>query len=209
MLPSETRNAIREAFLSGTLQVDAVDPFTGLSFRTPISDVCQHHTTHKNMVKVTLEDGRDVSCTVDHSLFRPDGIGVTPIAAGELQVGSAIVTVADGQSCSSTVTSVETLPPEEHTYDLCVPGPENFLLSNGILAHNSYSIGGVSLELNRSAQYETLKQNSESQFDKGSEAKARTVKYMRGLQQPKYGVGIRSSFGPQVGAGVLSPRGFL
>ena len=72
-----------------------------------------------------------------------------------------------------------------------------------------YSIGGVSLSLNRSAQYETLKQNSEGQFDKASEAKARTVKFIRGLQQPKYGVGIRSSFGSNVGKGVLSPRGFL
>ena len=41
------------------------------------------------------------------------------------------------------------------------------------------------------------------------EAKARTTKYMRGLKQPKYGVGIRSAFGPHVGRGVLAPRNFL
>jgi len=83
------------------------------------------------------------------------------------------------------------------------------LSANWVADEFDYSIGGVSLSLERSSKYESLKQNSEGQFDKASEAKARTVKYMRGLQQPKYGIGIRSSFGPFVGKGVLSPRGFL
>ena len=83
------------------------------------------------------------------------------------------------------------------------------MLSNGILAHNSYSIGGISLDIEKSSKYESLKSNAEGQFDKATEAKARTVKFIRGLQQPKYGVGIRSSFGPAVGRGVLSPRSFL
>jgi hypothetical protein len=105
--------------------------------------------------------------------------------------------------------SVLHLPPEEYTYDLSVPGPQNFMLSNGILAHNSYSIGGISLDIEKSSKYESLKQNAESQFDKATEAKARTVKFIRGLQQPKYGIGVRSAFGPNVGRGVLSPRSFL
>jgi hypothetical protein len=80
---------------------------------------------------------------------------------------------------------------------------------NWVADEFDYSIGGVSLSIEKSAKYESLKQNAESQFEKATEAKARTVKFMRGLQQPKYGIGIRSSFGPQVGRGVLSPRNFL
>jgi hypothetical protein len=72
-----------------------------------------------------------------------------------------------------------------------------------------YSIGGVSLSIDKASKYESLKGNAEGQFDKATEAKARTVKYMRGLQQPKYGIGIRSAFGPHVGRGVLSPRNFI
>lgn len=161
------------------------------------------------MVRVTLADGRWVECTVDHSLFTMAGEGVTPVLAGELRVGSVIATVSQGVAVGVEVASVVALPPEEHTYDLSVPGPQNFVLANGILAHNSYSIGGVSLDIEKASKYESLKQNAESQFDKAAEAKARTVKFMRGIQQPKYGVGIRSSFGPQVGRGVLSPRNFL
>lgn len=71
-----------------------------------------------------------------------------------------------------------------------------------------YSIGGISLSIDKSSKYQSLKENAEQQFDKLAEAKARTTKYMRGLKQQRFGSGVRSSFGPHVGSGVLSPRGF-
>ncbi len=83
------------------------------------------------------------------------------------------------------------------------------LMANWTADEFDYSIGGVSLSLERSSKYESLKSNAESMFDKATEAKSRTVKIMRGLKQPKYGVGIRSAFGPHVGRGVLGPRNFL
>jgi hypothetical protein len=85
-----------------------------------------------------------------------------------------------------------------------------FALSiNWVADEFDYSIGGISLSLEKSSKYESLKQNAEGQQDKAAEAKARTVKFIRGLQQPKYGFGVRSSFGPNVGRGVLSPRSFV
>ena len=80
---------------------------------------------------------------------------------------------------------------------------------NWVADEFDYSIGGISLSIEKSSKYESLKQNAESQFDKATEAKARTVKFIRGLQQPRFGIGIRSAFGPHVGRGVLSPRSFL
>ena len=70
-------------------------------------------------------------------------------------------------------------------------------------------LAGFSLSIEKSSKYESLKQNAEGQFDKAAEAKARTTKFIRGLQQPKFGFGVRSSFGPNVGRGVLSPRSFV
>lgn len=85
-----------------------------------------------------------------------------------------------------------------------------FALSlNWVADEFEYSIGGVSLSIDKSAKYESLKQNAETQFDKAADAKQRTVKYIRGLQQPRFGMGVRSAFGPYVGAGVLSPRSFI
>jgi hypothetical protein len=85
-----------------------------------------------------------------------------------------------------------------------------FALSiNWVADEFDYSIGGISLSIEKSSKYESLKQNAEGQQDKAAEAKARTVKFIRGLQQPKFGFGVRSSFGPNVGRGVLSPRSFV
>jgi hypothetical protein len=83
------------------------------------------------------------------------------------------------------------------------------LAINWVHEEFDYSIGGVSLSIEKSSKYESLKSNAEGQLDKATEAKQRTVKFTRGLQQPRYGIGIRSAFGPRVGRGVLSPRNFI
>jgi hypothetical protein len=83
------------------------------------------------------------------------------------------------------------------------------LAINWVADEFDYSIGGVSLTIEKSSKYESLKQNAESMFDKGTEAKARTVHFIRGLQQPRFGMGVRSAFGPFTGRGVLSPRNFV
>lgn len=83
------------------------------------------------------------------------------------------------------------------------------LQANWIVDEFDYSIGGISLSLDRSSKYEGLKSSAEQMWSMSVEAKARTTKFMRGLSQPKYGVGIRSAFGPHVGRGVLSPRNFI
>lgn len=80
---------------------------------------------------------------------------------------------------------------------------------NWVADEFDYSIGGVSLTIDKSSKYEGLKQGASDLFDKQLERAKATVKYIKGLQQPKYGAGIRSAFGPHVGSGVLSPRKFL
>lgn len=83
------------------------------------------------------------------------------------------------------------------------------LSTNWVADEFDYSIGGISLSIEKSSKYESLKNNAESQLDKATEAKSRTVHFIRGLQQPKFGFGVRSAFGPSVGRGVLSPRSFV
>lgn len=83
------------------------------------------------------------------------------------------------------------------------------LVYNWIAQEFDYSIGGISLNIDKSSKYEGMKQNAEDQWDKLVEAKSRTEKYMRGLAQPRFGRGVRSAFGPNVGRGILSPRNFV
>ncbi len=83
------------------------------------------------------------------------------------------------------------------------------LMSNWIADEFEYSIGGVSLSIDKSSKYESAFQTVKDQFDSQLERAKQTVKIIGGLQQPRFGIGIRSSFGPYVGAGVLSPQKFI
>lgn len=83
------------------------------------------------------------------------------------------------------------------------------LAYNMVAEEFSYSIGGVSLDIDKSSKYMDLKRNAEEQWDKLVEAKIRTTKYMRGLKQQRMGTGVRSAFGPNTGRGILTPRSFM
>lgn len=172
-----------------------------------ISDVMQHHIPHKPRVCVFLENGTSVTSSVDHSFFLEPN---QTVAGGDLCEGSAICSVINGICGKIKIASVVALPPSsEPLYDLCVPGDQNFVLTNGILAHNSYSIGGVSLDINKASEYASAKENAEQQFTEQLERAKQTVKIFKGLQQPRYGIGIRSSFGPSTGRGTLTPSKFI
>ena len=83
------------------------------------------------------------------------------------------------------------------------------LAYNNVADEFGYSIGGVSLDLERSSKYMDLKRNAEEQWDKLTAAKQQTTMFLRGLKQPKFGMGIRSSLGPHTGRGTISPRAFI
>lgn len=85
----------------------------------------------------------------------------------------------------------------------------NAVRINWIADEFDYSIGGISLSIDKASKYEGAAQSASDQFDKQIEKAKATVNIIRGLQQPKFGVGIRSAFGPYVGRGVLSPRKFM
>jgi len=205
---SETK--IKQAFKSGQLKTKTVDRKTGAVNLKVVSNILKHTTPNKPCVLLQVESGEQIVCTIDHSVFLYTKGSIEDIKAGKLNTGDIIAFVNEDSKVveGRELTVVTFLEPEEFTYDLSVPGPENFVLSNGILAHNSYSIGGISLDIDKSSTYESLKQNAESQLDKATEAKARTEKYTSGLKQPRFGLGVRSSLGPAVGKGVLSPRNF-
>jgi len=80
---------------------------------------------------------------------------------------------------------------------------------NWIADEFDYTIGGVSLNIDKASKYESAASAQSEQFDKQLENAKKTVKIVKGLQQPRFGTGIRSAFGPYTGAGVLSPRKFV
>ncbi len=80
---------------------------------------------------------------------------------------------------------------------------------NWIQEDFDYSIGGVSLSIQKSAKYQGMSNDIQSRWNDQVVAAKETVKIIRGLKQSRYGIGIRSSFGPSVGRGALTPRRFM
>lgn len=74
-----------------------------------------------------------------------------------------------------------------------------------------YSIGGVSLDLNKAALYMQMKENLEDQFNTVVEdyLKSGGASVIRGLSQPAFGVGFTTALGPSVREGVISARAFV
>lgn len=205
----QDKKLLLESLLRGNLTVETVDPTTGQVSWSPVTCVLRHDVSDQKMYQLDTQAGRTVTLTGDHSLFRASGDGLTPVRTGEIQVGDSIVIVEKGCWVPDVVVSLVDVPGHQYAYDLSVPGPENFVLSNGILAHNSYSIGGISLDLNKSSEYQSLKDAADQMFDKATTAKQQTVFIVRGLKQPRYAAGV-STVGPNVGKGItMHPRNFM
>lgn len=190
------------------LEVQAVDPKTSKLDWYSVSDVMRHESSQKRIYQITLVKG-SIRVTEDHSLFFQRGEGLEPVEASVLTKGDRIAFVEEDDLTFKEIIEVKEVDSLDYCYDLCVPGPENFVCLNGIVAHNSYSIGGISLDIDKSSKYEGLMNNAEQQFEKSLEHKQQTVKYMRGLVQSRYNMGIRSAVGPLLGRGFIGPRRFI
>ena len=80
---------------------------------------------------------------------------------------------------------------------------------NWIAEEFDYSIGGVSLNIDKSSKYQSMADTLQGRLDTMKESAHQTIKLAVGIQQPRYGIGVRSAFGPALGAGVVSPRNFV
>jgi hypothetical protein len=83
------------------------------------------------------------------------------------------------------------------------------LALNWIADEFDYSVSGVSLSIDKSSKYESMKNNFWGEFDKGLELAKRSIKIVKGLQQPRYGIGISSALGPYSRPGIQSRRNYV
>lgn len=72
------------------------------------------------------------------------------------------------------------------------------------------SISGISLNLEKSSKYQSLKENFEASYDKQiTEHKDYGVRFIVGVRQPRYQVGVTSALGPYSRMGVQSRRNYI
>lgn len=80
---------------------------------------------------------------------------------------------------------------------------------NWVADEFSYSISGVSLDIEKSSKYQAMKDEFINEYDKLVEANKRSVKIIKGLVQPRYGIGITSALGPYNTVGAQSRRNWI
>lgn len=73
----------------------------------------------------------------------------------------------------------------------------------------TYSISGVSLDIEKSSKYQSMKDEYVAEYDKLVEAAKNSIKIIVGLRQARYGIGIQSALGPLSRPGVQSRRNLL
>ena len=83
------------------------------------------------------------------------------------------------------------------------------LAMNWIADEFNYSVSGVSLDIEKSSKYEAMKNNFIGEFEKSRELAKRSIKIVKGLQQPRYGIGISSALGPHSRPGIQSRRNYV
>lgn len=83
------------------------------------------------------------------------------------------------------------------------------LALNWIADEFSYSVSGVSLDLEKSSKYMAMKENYETEFDKALEQAKRSIKIIKGVKQPRFGIGISSALGPFNRVGVQSRSNYI
>lgn len=108
--------------------------------------------------KIKTSSGREIKTTPNHPLITVSNEGVKKVLSSDLKVGNCIavaqkVALASirGSSFSETnygfaikddnlwdeIISIESMPYDGYVYDLTIEGTHTFLISNGLIAHNS------------------------------------------------------------------------
>jgi hypothetical protein len=196
---------LKTAYNKGNLLIQSMNNEHKMVW-APIKQVMRHECPTKKILKVKTEHN-SVVVTEDHSLF--SWTTHEPIEAKDIYPGTPIISLIEGTVGPSLVIGIDSVESRKYMYDLSIPGNENFFLASGILAHNSYSISGVSLDVEKSSKYQSMKDEYIQEYDKLVEAAKRSIKIIKGLRQFRYGVGITSALGPLSRPGIQSRRNII
>jgi len=137
MITNTIKKKIRKSFKDGNLLIKSVNPVNNIVEYKKITDILRHNTLIKDIHITKLESGKQVITTEDHSLFTMKENKIVTVMPKEYP--KEIVIVENDDIKLEKV--MENIKDEkrEYMYDLSVEDNENFVLSSGILAHNSFS----------------------------------------------------------------------
>lgn len=80
---------------------------------------------------------------------------------------------------------------------------------NWVADEFAYSIGGVSLDIDKSSKYQSMADGYDQQYETARQLLKSSIKITKGLSQNRYGIGISSALGPMTAPGSMSRRNFV
>ena len=89
----------------------------------------------KKVFSIETESGASMLATSEHRFFVTRKEGVKEVMVNDIRIGDRIASANELSKFERIVSSE--LQGEEGVADLVVPGPNNFILENGIISHNS------------------------------------------------------------------------
>jgi len=130
------KEKIKKSFENGSLYIKSSDKDCKVSLKR-IIDVLKHFCPYKEIFDVELIDGKKITVTEDHSIYTISDSKLKEVKPIEkpkeiVELENEICTLVD-------VLQILKQDNREYMYDLSVEENENFFLTSGILAHNSFS----------------------------------------------------------------------
>jgi len=130
------RSFIKQSFKDGKIKIKSSSLNGKIEYKK-ITDVLRHYSMHKNIHKILLKNGKSIIVTEDHSLFVFERNKLVIVKPKDYP--DKIVYINNNEIEQVDIVENNIIEKREHTYDLSVEDNENFVLSSGILAHNSFS----------------------------------------------------------------------
>ena len=130
------KSSIKKAFKEGKIKIKSVDE-NGVVEYKKVTDVLKHSSLTKKIYKITLKNKKEIIVTEDHSLFTIENDKLKTVCAKDNP--SKIVYIENDKIELIDVEENKEVEQREYMYDLSVDDNENFVLTTGILAHNSFA----------------------------------------------------------------------
>lgn len=134
MLSTKSKSRIKKSFEQANLKILSSDQNGNICYKT-ITDVLRHYCPEKRCLKIKL-GLKSIVVTEDHSLFSIKTNKIFPIKA---TLNLSQVVVRNNKKCILKKVKAKQDHSRKYMYDLSVSENENFFLTSGFLAHNSFS----------------------------------------------------------------------
>jgi hypothetical protein len=130
------KSCLKKAFEENKIRIKSVSKNGTVEYKQ-VTDVTRHYSFYKNIHEIILENNKKIIVTEDHSLFVFENGEIKIVKPKDYP--KEIIFIENDSITLVKIVFNEIIEKREFMFDLSVKDNENFVLTSGILAHNSFS----------------------------------------------------------------------